>query len=422
MNSSNNGLYFKVLLMCFVIATAGCKKNKNNTDNNGFIKTYSFPDGQFGTYLKQTEDNNILLFWVNANDTTYQYSRSSQISKIDLNGNVIWQKNLEGNFESCKFMTLADGTIVGTNGYSIIKMDNNGNVLFREYSSMFPSYVVSDGFAVQPSNGGPYAGHFMMAGTNGSSRFAPSTNQVSILNPNGKKVKDSFVFLDTDLNCKVLQMDIYAYEEPGTFYLRGTGMLNWTGDWTSNQHIFFAKIELNADRTLKSKKVVLVDSADNLNTYNSTYQGETFQSVDADKSVLMSINRLNKFTGITNGHLIMMDASMNVVWKKNVPFEGSNSSILGIEKCPDGGFLVVGSTTATNTNVSIPFYCKYDKFGTLIWKNTLRTPQQGFCAWGIQLNDGKFMFTGNTRSFGNGNIFTNSDLLLIKTDNLGFVK
>jgi len=87
-----------------------------------------------------------------------------------------------------------------------------------------------------------------------------------------------------------------------------------------------------------------------------------------------------------------------------------------IAATPDGGYIVCGYTNPYEFDASDIVLVKLDRTGETIWKRIIGGPLQDWAMAVTPTQDGGYALTGSTRSFGNGS----TDLLILKTDHLGF--
>lgn len=401
-----------VVLCLFSTLLLSCTKEVpfSKVETSTFIRTWGDSNYQSGSFLKQIDNGNILLFGVDVNDyDTISYSR---ISTIDPSGRIVNEKVANGYFNGAFFNPQDDGSfLVGDYG-TLFKFSRNGELeleAYTSYGSAFPAQIKS--FDALNDN-------YVMCTTNGKGTGAASTNMMHFVDKNGNTNPNSISFPDSYFGCKVLFFAMYNYSDPNTFYFWGYGFKNWGGSWAEYSRTFFAKITTNAAHTtVLSKKVVFPDSADNRNYNKYLYSVSPSLMVYSDKSIVTSMNLTNNQNGLVHGHFIKMDSNLNLVWEKDMPLEGMNNNVLSMAKTSDGGFIACGNTTTAESKIPVPFYVKFDKNGNEVWQNIIKSKLYGEGWWAIELKEGGYMFTGNSSSFGNGT--TNQDIFLMKTNKYG---
>lgn len=117
--------------------------------------------------------------------------------------------------------------------------------------------------------------------------------------------------------------------------------------------------------------------------------------------------------------LLKTDGSGTILWSKS--YGGTNyeygSYLLknSVQQTSDGGYIIGGTTTSFGAGNSDMYLLKTDGSGTLLWSKTFggASAEEGYSVQ--QANDGGYIITGYTASFGAGNW----DLYLVKTDASG---
>ena len=113
-------------------------------------------------------------------------------------------------------------------------------------------------------------------------------------------------------------------------------------------------------------------------------------------------------------HSSIFSQSPNVLWTNT--FGGSNVDVgKSVQQTSDGGFIVGGWTWSFGAGIRDFYLIKTDEKGDALWTKTYGGTNDDLGYSVQQTSDGGFIFAGDTRSFGVGNV----DIYLIKTDESG---
>ncbi|MCK4345550.1 MAG: carboxypeptidase regulatory-like domain-containing protein, partial [Bacteroidales bacterium] len=161
------------------------------------------------------------------------------------------------------------------------------------------------------------------------------------------------------------------------------------------------------------------------NEYGDTLWTKTFggNSVDAshhvqqtyDGGYIISGSTQSFGAGLTDVYLIKTDEYGDTLWTKT--FGGSHHDEgLSVQQTNDGGYIISGSTISFGEGYRDVYLIKTDKYGDTLWTKTFGGSSTGEIGHEVQqTNDGGYIITGFIESYDPANY----DVYLIKTDEYG---
>jgi len=153
--------------------------------------------------------------------------------------------------------------------------------------------------------------------------------------------------------------------------------------------------------------------------WNQTFGGGNW---DKGESVQQTTDGGYIITGLTNSFgngegdvwLIKTDSNGNEDWNQTFGGSGQDWGKL-VQETTDGGYVIVGNTKSPNKEWYDIILVKTNSNGNEEWSKIFGTTEYDVGFSVDQTSDGGFFITGGTNSFGNGEM----DFWLIKTDSNG---
>ena len=146
------------------------------------------------------------------------------------------------------------------------------------------------------------------------------------------------------------------------------------------------------------------------------------QTADGGYIIAGELNRSTStppfYSEFYEGYLIKTDSQGNEEWshKSNYLLYNEFESVV---QTNDGGFIVLGITEELPFYEDGPILMKFNYLGDTLWTKTYGSSNEEDAGYSlIQSDDGGFVFTGTTKSFGT---FGDRNIWLVKTDQNGIV-
>jgi hypothetical protein len=134
----------------------------------------------------------------------------------------------------------------------------------------------------------------------------------------------------------------------------------------------------------------------------------------ADKGFILTGLTESFGSGLADIWLLKTDSSGDTLWTKT--FGGSNNEWgKAVRQTTDGGYVLVGWTESYGAGDKDAWLIKTNELGDTLWTKTYGGINWDKCFCVQQTSDGGYILTGETESFGAGNM----DVWLIKTNELG---
>jgi predicted secreted protein len=357
-------------------------------------KTFGGTALDWGWSVQETTDNGFIIAGETVSFGSGGYD--AWLIKTDNNGNEIWNKTFGGlvkdGVRSIQ-QTSDNGYIIGgyadSYGYPghdvwLIKTDDEGN---EEWDSIFGGLASDAAFSViQTSDQGYIAlGYVDSYGAGSHDIWLIKTDLFG-----NEEWNRTFGTFEWDLGYSVQETN------DGDFIIIGTTKSYGSG----GQDAWLIKTDEFGNEV-----------------WNKTYGGA---NNDWGSSVVMTDDGGFLLTGDTRSYgpggydiwIIKTDKYGNEQWRRIYGDSESDDTGYSLKKTSDGGYIITGTKTSFDTDLTDVWLIKTDVDGYMQWNLTI---DGGFDDWSYSVdetNDGGYIITGLTNSFGSGDY----DLWLIKVE------
>ena len=367
------------------------------TPDTIWTKTFGGTNIDIGHCVKETADSGYIITGYTRSFGLFS-GRNVWLIKTDKNGNEEWNNTFGGNNdeEGYSVQQTTDGGFIiagytksfgaGLNDVFLIKTDALGNQLWIK---TFGGAQDDEGYSVLETNDGGY----LIGGVTSSY---------------GAGSRDMWMIKTDPAGNLVWQKTHGGLSSDGAWSVDKTsdGGFILTG-WTFS----------NGPGALGNAWLVKTDSAGN-QQWNRYFGGN---DVDRGYAVKQTADGGYILTGYTDSFgaglydmlLIKTDTSGNAQWTKTFGGTGRDYGN-SVQQTSDGGFIVLGYTLSFGAGGDDVYLVKTDANGNEEWSKTFGGSASDVGFFISQTNDGSFIITGHTLSFGAGV----HDVWLLKIDNV----
>jgi gliding motility-associated-like protein len=355
---------------------------------------------EWNEVLELTTDGNYLLGGYSDSNISGDKSTNSKgnsdywIVKIDKsNGSVIWEKSFGGNDRDFLISTqqTSDGGYIlagysssGNNGdkteasrgyddYWVIKLDSNRNIIWQKtYGGNSIDRLNS---IIEINDGG-----YLLGGTSESNSSGEKTE-------NSKGSNDFWVIkINSSGNIEwdktyggngMDQLTSIIKGVDGGYILAGNSNSNISGDKSENSRGSedFWILKINNSGGIIWQKTIGGNNGEGLSCIKSTFDnnyilgGTSSSSISGEKT---------ENTAVTDGWIIKINSSGNIIWQKNI---GGNStdSLAALRQTKNGGYIIAlmsysdisGNKTENGYGSEDYWIVKLDELGNFEWDKTI---------------------------------------------------
>lgn len=328
--------------------------------------------------------------------------RDFYLLNVNIEGNEIWSKTYGGSrdeylrsFIKCNddgYLMIGYTNSFGSGGDDIylIKTDPFGNELWaKTYGGSGKEWGNS---VIETSDGG-----FILCGT-----LKPTINGNSLV--------------------LIIKIDNGGSEIWRTTYDGlGINISSWISQTSDGGYIISGNTDVIGGGDIYILKIDSIGKQEWLKNYggdNAEYAHGLIQLEDG--GFMLAGVTLSFGAGGWDGYLLRTDKSGNELWSRTFGGSGEKGGIeeealVSILPTLNGNYLLTGTTNSYGSGGNDLYFIKIDSSGNELWSKTYGGTANDFGFEAIQLQNGQFMISGFTRSFGSGGY----DIYVVKTDENG---
>jgi hypothetical protein len=379
-------------------------------------KSFGGPGWDVAHIIEQTSDGGFIVAGestANGNDVTGNHGTYDYwVVKLDSTGNMQWQKSLGGTGADYAYSAVqtgdggyiiagrsnsSDGDVTGSHGnydYWIVKLDVSGNI---QWQKSLGGSSWDEAHAIQQTTDGGY----IVAGfsdsddgdVTGVHGFFFDYWIVKLDNAGNIQWQKAFGGSDDD--------EAYAIQQTadGGYIVAGYTLSN-DGDVTGHHGDYdYWVVKLDSAGNMQWQKCLGGSSEDIATSVQQTTDGGYVvagysNSVDGD---------ITNNYGSWDYWIVKLDGSGNIQWQKSLGGTNYDSGSF-IRQTVDGGYIVAGGTSSNDGVVSVNYgdfdywIVKLDSAGNLMWEKSLGGSGEEFAYSVQQTADRDFVAAGYTNS------------------------
>lgn len=383
-----------MLVIISVFLIISCKKESTVSNRITFLKTYETDFTASAEYPMQMPDGGFII-------VCSKGAGQLMLIRTDKYGKLAWSKIIQQyGFPpyGADVFQLSNGSnfiVHPGSGSNIIKFDTTGKILANITN---PDNLGFSSMIQQGSN-------FILPASSGYGSQGPSINKIYIYNQN-LILQSTYSFNDPILGGKTLGFFLNNISSRGDYNILGYKFPNSNWTYNDNSKLFAARIS-------SSGKVIqtIINATDQKHDdISNVAQANANDSEEILLGWRVSLDIYHSSYPV----VVKFDNNLDTVWEKDFPVNADRIVPYTINHCNDGGFIIVGTIRKTGFSNNLPYALKIDQNGNKQWDKTIDAQGGGEFQCGINLNDGGYVFVGDTPQFGEG--LNGTRILFIKTD------
>lgn len=414
---NNNYLHMKIIsffIFCFISSTAILAQ----APAIQWQKCLGGSNVDEASSIQQTSDGGYIVVGysksTNGNVTNNYGEDDIWLVKLDNIGNVQWQKSLggsstersksvlqtsDGGYILCGYTFSTNGQVTNNNGFVdawVVKVDSVGNILWQKtFGGEYSDYA---NYIIQTNDGGYIFTGETQESTSPANLWIVKLNNLGIMEWQRTYGGSSF-----DFGNYITQTSDNGYIVSGNTYSDDGDVVGFHGGTD------YWILKLDNSGNLQWNRCYGGSSFEGVYSIIQTTDGGyimTGETLSNDGDVL------NNTFGLSNAWVVKINSTGNIQWQKTYGGSGQDIAYRVIQT-NDGNYIFFCGTNSNNGNVTnnngnLDFWLvKVNSTGTLLWQKTYGGSQRETPQDFKKTSDGGFILCGSTTS-NNGNVSGNN--------------
>ncbi|MFT5513770.1 MAG: hypothetical protein ACI8SE_002180 [Bacteroidia bacterium] len=406
----NIGMKQIVVLMLGVLFITSCSKTveieSSEAEQQYFYKTFSSLNESNSTFVDELPNGDIII--AGAWQSVGSAPRTVIIKRTDAFGTIIWKKEIPTAKEFyCQGAVMSNGDYVFNSAFSsteVIRINADGKVIYHTEFDPTLRYNNWIGLPAEGENGSVLIPH-----TNGPGTGSASDTYIYTIGKQGNNERVQKLE-DYDFNGKLLTIQVLKYVD-GEYWITGTTYEAPFTGWSDVMKTFVAKVKHGTPATVYVK-----DSRD------TKFGMQRVSAYTSDKQVVTVVTKTsaiweNQPNPQSSFDILKFGEDVDLKWQTTVALDVLTLEPLSLTENNKGEYVITGDCSVRGSSGRLPFVAKVNSSGDVTFTKIFRLAESVSFSYGLQSDDGSFIFTGSTSGFGNS--LENFNIVLMKTDELG---
>jgi hypothetical protein len=398
------------ILFVSILFISGCSKTveieQSQTEHPYFYKVFSSLDDGRGRFVDELPNGDIII--AGARAAVGLDPRLLVVKRTNAFGSVIWEMEIGTTKEFyCQGVVMSNGDYVFNSPFAsteVIRINAEGKIIYHvEFNPSLP-YNNLIGIPVEGEDGNVIISH-----TNGLGTGGASDNYIYTIDGQGKTDRVQIIE-DYNFAGKIFSYNVIKYVD-GEYWITGIIFEEPFTGWSDIMKTFVAKVKQGNPALMYVK-----DSRD------SKYGMQRCALYTSDNNIVTVASKTTEiFEDLpqpqTSFDVLKIDQNVELKWKTTVALDVLTLEPWSINENSNGEFVVTGHCSVPGSTGRLPFVVKLSADGTVVFSKIFSLGESVQFDYGLQSDDGSYIFAGTSIGFGNS--IEHGNIVLMKTDELG---